>query len=220
MWNPREYKECPKITGLAGNAQIQTLICCNLAPALGITLHRAAGQQWAWDKIHPGPSGPYYPLRLRALPHLSTTSQPVPPHRFLIYHSTSNCLINNMLIKIWERCHYGIRGVFKETEWQPLSQPCSFIWVSWGGKVKVQNFENSQLLLKRTSNVAGRKMSRKPFDVSWIFPHSLFFLPLFSPSSSSSHCPGTLVSPRCFPLTINPEHSIETTALKSHFHLA
>ena len=31
---PREYKECPKITGLVGSAQIQTLICCNLAPLL------------------------------------------------------------------------------------------------------------------------------------------------------------------------------------------
>lgn len=42
---PREYKECPKITGLIGSAQIQIAGLQFGAPALGIALHRAAGQQ-------------------------------------------------------------------------------------------------------------------------------------------------------------------------------
>ena len=46
---PREHKECPKITGLVGNAQIQTLICCNLAPLLWASL--SAEQQ---DSNEPG----------------------------------------------------------------------------------------------------------------------------------------------------------------------
>lgn len=115
-----------------------------------------------------------------------------------------------------QRCFHG-----NATE-PPSSQPCNFIWVSWGRKKKkTQNFENCQFLLKHKLRSCQRKVSRKPHGTCLIFPPSPFSPSLLS--SLSSFFPTLWALPSLIsvsPLTRNPQHIIETAALRGHFQMA
>lgn len=106
-----------------------------------------------------------------------------------------------------------------ETKWQASLPNPGVSFESLEGKGSgVQNFETRQFLLK-SKLISGQE---KILGTCWIFPpsllsSSLFILLPFFLLLPTSWAP-SLIS--LSPLIVHQEHSIETRALRSHFHLA